>query len=171
MRGEFSLKMILTLLLISVSFCGNQFVFAAETTSTESAQKAKLQLEDLLIWKIADELKLTPEAEKKISDVIKSINKKKHDTNQEIEKLTTEIIKSEDEKSKTKAFNELRKKLQQHGMIAVEELEQVKAAIGVKKLGQYLEVKNDISEKVKNLIVPADKKGGKKLPPPKVIEE
>lgn len=163
--------MILTLLFISVSFGGNYLAVAAEATSNESTQKAKLQLEDLLIWKIADELKLTPEAEKKISDVIKSINKKKHDTNQEIEKLTKEIIKSDDEKVKTKAFNELRKKLQQHGMIAVEELEQVKAAIGVKKLGQYLEVKNDISEKVKNLIVPADKKGGKKLPPPKIIEE
>lgn len=165
------MKIILVFLFILNIYCGINFVSATEVSSAESSQKAKLQLEDLLIWKITDELKLTPDAEKKISDVIKGINKKKHDVNIEIEKLTKEIIKSQDDKAKSKAYNELRKKLQSHGMIAVEELEQVKAAIGIKKLGQYLEVKNDISEKVKNLIMPNDKKGGKKLPPPKVIEE
>lgn len=147
------------------------FLAAAETSPAEASQKTKLQLEDLLIWKISDELKLTPDQEKKVSEIIKTINKKKTENNSEIESLTKQVIKSEDEKSKNKAFSDLKKKLQQHGALASEELELIKGAVGIKKLGQYLEVKNDISEKVKSLIMPSDKKGGKKLPPPKVIEE
>lgn len=140
-------------------------------SEVEQNSKAKLQLEDLLIWKISDELKLTPDQEKKISDIIKSINKKKSENTVEIDALTQTIIKSENEKDKNKAFQELKKKLQLHSAISVDELEQIKNLLGIKKLAQYLELKNDISEKVKSIILPSDKKGGKKLPPPKVIEE
>lgn len=162
----------LRFVLISLLFLiYSSFLMAVETPSIESNQKTKLQLEDLLIWKISDELKLTPDQEKKVTEIIKTINKKKTENNLEIETLTKQVIKAEDEKTKSKSFNDLKKKLQQHGALASEELELIKSALGIKKLGQYLEVKNDISEKVKNLIIPADKRSGKKLPPPKIIEE
>lgn len=149
------------------------FLFAVHAAQSEisAAAKSKLHLEDLLIWKISDELKLSSEQEKKVSDVIKKINKKKSENSIAIQELTEKIIKSSNEEAKLSAFNELKKKLQIHGSIAIEELDQIKGVLGVKKLGEYLELKNDISEKVKSLIIPTDKKGGKKLPPPKVIEE
>ncbi|MBN8535893.1 MAG: hypothetical protein J0M15_02480 [Deltaproteobacteria bacterium] len=147
------------------------FFLMFSTALAESNFKAKLQLEDLLIWKISDELKLTTEQEKKISDIIKYLNKKKSANSQEIEVLTQRIIKSEDEKVKNKAFLDLKKKLSIYNLISIEELDKVKGVLGIKKLGQYLELKKDISEKVKNIILPADKKGEVKLPPPKITEE
>lgn len=140
-------------------------------SEVEQNPKAKLQLEDLLIWKISDELKLNPDQEKKISEIIKTINKKKTENTVQIDALTQEIIKNKNDIDKNKAFQELKKRLQTHSAISAEELDKIKSLLGIKKLGQYLELKNDISEKVKSIILPSDKKGGKKLPPPKVIEE
>ncbi|NUM57476.1 MAG: hypothetical protein HUU56_02530 [Bdellovibrionaceae bacterium] len=134
-------------------------------------QQKKLKLEDLLIWKMLDELKLTPEQEQKITVVIKNLNKKKSENSEKIEQLTKQFIKEANVSLKEKILLDLKKAYQQHSVINLEELDTVKKTIGIKKLAEYLDIKKDLSEKMKNLIVPGDKKGEKKLPPPKVIEE
>ena len=50
-------------------------VFAAESSDKRN------QLEELFIWKLSDELKLSPVEEKKFTDIVKNLNKKKADLN------------------------------------------------------------------------------------------
>lgn len=137
---------------------------------TES-EKIKNQLEELYIWKMNDELKLTPSEEKKLTDVIKKVNFRKHEINAKIEKITSDLINSKSEKDKIKRLNDLKNLYSKHGKINSEELDTVKAAIGINKLARYLEIKKELSEKVKSLLIPNDKKPKKTLPPPKIIEE
>ena len=169
-------------LIIFIFLIKNEAVLAASasqnigapTTNVDTEknnQQKKLKLEDLLIWKMLDELKLTPDQEQKITVVIKNLNKKKSDNSEQIELLTKKFIKEANVSLKEKILLDLKKAYQQHSIINNEELDNVKKAIGIKKLAEYLDIKKDLSEKMKNLIVPGDKKGEKKLPPPKVIEE
>lgn len=139
-------------------------------SATAEVDKQVKKFEDLFIWKISDELKLTQKEEKVVAEIVKDTNKKKQQSNSELEALYKKMNEETTESGKKTAFNKIRALHKAQLNITLEELDRLNKGVGLKRLGQYLEVKRDLSEKIKNVWSQPDKKN-EKLPPPKVIEE
>jgi hypothetical protein len=129
------------------------------------------KFEDLFVWKISDELKLTQKEESIVAEIIKDTNRKKQRSNVELESLYKKLNEETSESGKKTQFNKIRALHKAQLKITLEELDRLNKGVGLKRLGQYLEVKRDLSEKIKNAWSQTEKKSDKELPPPKVIEE
>lgn len=145
------------------------FYFIFPTLAETDTQVKKF--EDLFIWKISDELKLTPKEEAVVSLVIKESNQKKAASNSELEGLYKKLKNDTLDSSRKVTFNKIRATLKTQLAITLDELDRLNKGMGLKKLGQYLELKRDLSEKIKAIWIQNEKKGSHSLPPPKVIEE
>ncbi len=133
----------------------------------------KNQLEELFIWKLSDELKLGPAEEKKFSELVRQLNQKKLKDSQKIEQVTKEFQTAKTDKDKEAVFKNLKKAYQEYNQLSVLELDEMKKLLGPQRLSTYLNVKQDLTAKVKSLLIQKteDKDNRKDLPPPKVIEE
>ena len=144
------------------------FLYANNETDT---QIKKTHIEDIFIWKISDELKLTVQQEKQFSDINKKLNKQKTDLNKKIQ----DSIQSLNKKTTDAELMAHRKLLQEYSNISIKEFDLIKNLLGREKFVAYLKIKNDLTSKVKSLIIGEknqDKKDqAKKLPPPKIIVE
>ncbi len=139
-------------------------------TLAETDKQVK-KFEDLFIWKISDELKLTPQEELTVSTYIKDSNKKKTATNEELESLYKKLSRDPNESDRLSTYLKIKKVQKSQYTLTLEELERIRKSLGLKRLGQYLELKRDLAEKIKSIWIQNEKKGTGKLPPPKVIEE
>lgn len=136
----------------------------------DSGQQIK-KFEDLFIWKVSDELKLTQKEEDLIGDVIRKTNQKKAKANQELEKLYRQLTKESSDSDRKQVLGKIKKALKAQHETVIEELELLEKGIGLKKLAKYLELKQELTDKLKNIWINNDQKGERKLPPPKIIEE
>lgn len=130
----------------------------------------KNHIEDIFIWKISDELKLSVQQEKKFSDINKRLNKKKADLNKKIQ----ESIQNLNENSPEINLTEHRKLLSEYNQISIREFDEIKSLLGAKKFAMYLKIKNELTSKVKSILIGEkgeERKNEKKLPPPRVIIE
>jgi len=174
--------------ILSFLFVGSLGVASAEavkpTTESTAAPVAprKNQLEELFIWKLSDELRLTPAKEAAFANLIREINQKKYIAGQKIEEATKTFIQTKDKAAKEINFKALRKAYVQYNEISLYELNEMKKLIGLDSVATYLQVKQDLTSKVKSLLIQNDKKDSESaddaksknaptiLPPPKVIE-
>lgn len=150
------------LILASIILCLSAFA---------EVDKQVKKFEDLFIWKVSDELKLTQKEEAIVSEVIKETNKKKQQSNTDLEALYKKLNEETTDAGKKAVYVKIRAAHKSQLNIALEELDRLNKGVGLKRLGQYLEVKRELSEKIKNVWTQNEKKGDKVLPPPKVIEE
>ena len=163
-----------TLLLGLILHCGSA-----------SAQKDshKSYLEDIFIWKMSDELKLSIAEEKKFSEIQKDLNKRKLNLNKAVQ-VSIEKMPDLKEKSEIEINNKLdqhAKLLRKYNHLGVEEFEAMRKLLGARKLLEYIRVRNDLTNKVKSMLAgDSDKKELKEtkednasvvLPPPKIILE
>ncbi|MBL7672194.1 MAG: hypothetical protein JNM39_17070 [Bdellovibrionaceae bacterium] len=149
-------------------------VFAAPPVSEKSdIGTKKNHLEELFIWKVSEELKLSTGDEKKFSDTLRSLSAQKQAISQKLEDLTGLFIHAKTDAERKKQFAAYRKALIDYNNLALDELDQMKGIFGMQKMAHYMEVKIDITNKIKALISSPDKSGKDKklLPAPKVIEE
>lgn len=151
------------ILIISMGFSVNSVAVAADKRN---------QLEELLIWKMSDELKLSPVEEKKFTDVVRQLNQKKTELNQELQASIEKLAKLKTAKEKDDELARYRKTVQSFGRIGEEEFDKLKPLLGTERLAQYLVIKQDLANRIKTMLVnPENQKGGKALPQPKLIEE
>lgn len=143
------------------------FSFAAPTDPDER----KSYLEDIFIWKMSDELKLTTKEEKQFTEIHKTLNKKKADLNRQIQ----ESIQKLNENSSEAEIKKYRRLLQDYNQISLTEFDSVKKLLGSKKFVSYVKIKNELTSKVKSILIgdrATDRKDIKvKLPAPRVIVE
>lgn len=139
--------------------------------SLAETDKQVKKFEDLFIWKISDELKLTTLEETSVSNIIRESNKKKAAGNTELEVLYKKLKEETTESGRKSTFAKIKTAHRAQLAVTLDELENIQKNIGLKKLGQYLELKRDLAEKIKNMWIQHEKKSGGTLPPPKVIEE
>ncbi|MBC7419831.1 MAG: hypothetical protein H7328_03800 [Bdellovibrio sp.] len=136
----------------------------------------KTYLEDIFIWRMSDELKLSTHDERQFTDIQKNLNKKKSELNKQIQEITLQIAE-EGKKSANKLDATLvkyRKLLTQYNQLSTNEFDSIKKLLGAKKFAQYLNIKSELNNKVKSLLVgEKDKKESvpSNLPPPKIIIE
>lgn len=160
------------------TFLLTTFLFFLGQPRAAFAQSEKRnQLEELFIWKTSDELKLSPVDEKKFTEIIKELNQKKADLNhslqESVEKMTklsgATVAKKRDEE-----LSRYRKTLQAYNHISEDEFDKLKTLLGSEKLVHYLQIKQDLTNRIKSMLANPDagsKSEKKALPAPKVIEE
>ena len=167
------------ILLLSIYFFSlAAFSAAAVPTSavpTDSEVK-KTYLEDIFIWRMSDELKLSTHDERQFTDIQKNLNKKKSEINKQIQEMTLQI--AAEGKNSAKQLNatlaKYRKLLTLYNQLSTNEFDAIKKLLGAKKFAQYLNIKSELNNKVKLLLVgDKDKKESvpSNLPPPKIIIE
>lgn len=138
----------------------------------------KNQLEELFIWKLSDELKLGPIEDKKFSTLVRSLNQKKLDNTLKIEQVTKDLLSAKSDKEKEQVLKNLKRAYQDYNQLSITELDEMKKLLGIQRLTHYLEVKQELTAKVKSLLIQKNDDHSKKestakkdLPPPKIIEE
>ncbi|UOF02967.1 hypothetical protein [Bdellovibrio reynosensis] len=140
--------------------------------SSQAAEKNQ-QLEELLIWKMSDELKLGSVEEKKFSELIKHLNKRKSEVGQSLNESIQSMSNAKTPKQKDEELAKYRKLLQSYGKISEEEFDRLKSLLGNDRMIQYLAIKQDLTNRIKTMLVrpEAGAKPSKTLPQPKVIIE
>ncbi len=132
------------------------------------------QLEEFYIWKLSDEMKLSPAEEKKFAELVKSLNEKKSQLNEKMQISIEKISKLTETKKRDNELVSYRKTLQEYNRISEEEFDKIKNLLGVDKTAQYLQIKQDLTKKIKSMLANPESSGKsekKNLPAPKVIEE
>jgi hypothetical protein len=154
------------------------FFTAALFCSFLSQAQNKNKIEDLLIWKISEDLKLTVPEEKKLSEIIKDISAKKQQASAKIEELVQQIPKLTSDAEKLKALTEYKKQMKTVSSLMVQEIEQIQKALGVDRASKYIVAKNEVASRIRSLLTTQERAENKvvevkdaKLPEPKVIEE
>lgn len=153
-------------------------VASAEKQKDETEKKNSV--EDIFIWKMSDELKLTAKEEKKFSDIHKSLNKKKMQLQSDLQKYSY-ALKTNPNIGKNEielTIKKYRSTLSQLNNISLQEVDKMKNLLGANKFLQYLAIKQDITLKLKSLVIGQNDEQEKQkekskisLPPPKIIEE
>ncbi len=158
------------MLIYSVLFILNIFT---PLHAAPDAETKKTYIEDIFIWRMSDELKLTADEEKKFTEIQKRLNKQKAELNKQIQEVTASLEIATEKKLKT-----LRKSIKEYNQISLDEFDAMKKLLGSKKFALYLQVRSDLTNKVKTLLTgekPTDKdkkeNESSKLPPPQVILE
>lgn len=147
-------------------------IYSINTYSfNNEAEVKKTYLEDILIWKISNELKLTAQEERKFTEINKSLNKQKADINRKIQ----ESVQSMSENN-PQSLEKHKKLIQAYNQISVSEFDSIKKLLGAKKFINYLKLKSELTTKVKAILIgeknnEKEDKKSKSLPPPKVIVE
>ena len=138
------------------------------------ADEKKNQLEELFIWKTSDELKLSSQEEKKFTDIIKSLNKRKSDLNQSLHDSVDKMAAAKTSKEREEEMGRYRKNLTAYNKISEEEVDKLKTVLGTDRLAQYLKIKQDLTGRIKGMLANPEQKSlpvKKPLPSPKVIFE
>ncbi len=136
------------------------------------AAEARNRVEELFIWKISDELKLSVPEEKSFSSLIRELNSRRSNLNDQLQKNLKKMSLPGSTKEKEKILNVQRKLIKIYNDLSIEELDKIQKLFGSQRTAEYLVMKNDLTSKVKNLLASPEKQPLEdKLPPPQVIEE
>lgn len=168
-RFLLSLQLFFTLSLLVFST-----LFSSKTFANESAELKRGYLEDIFIWKMSDELKLTAKEEKDFTEINKSLNKRKSEINKKIQN-SVQSLKENASEAELRTHLKL---IESYNQIAVDEFNSIKKLLGSKKFVSYLKVKSDLTSRIRTILASeraadTNRKGAAtdKLPPPKIIIE
>ncbi|AGH94907.1 hypothetical protein [Pseudobdellovibrio exovorus] len=153
-------------------------VTSSVTLANESAELKRSYLEDIFIWKMSDELKLTAKEEKEFTEINKSLNKRKSEINKKIQD-SVQALKENASEAELRTHLKL---IESYNQIAVDEFNSIKKLLGSKKFVSYLKVKSDLTSRIRTILASerasdTNRKGAgadnpaSKLPPPKIIIE
>ena len=117
------------------------------------AAHAKNNLEELIIWKLSDELKLPAETEKKFTEALRKYNDKKNEFSQIIEGQIQILRKVPSDKERQIWLERYRKTLVDFNAIILSEHDDIRKILGDEKFVKYLELKSDLSSRIKNLML------------------
>ncbi len=146
------------------------FLLLCSPTLAEPDKQIK-KFEDLFIWKVAEDLKLTQKEEAAVGDVIRDVSQRKAKINDELDLLYKKLRRDDNDTTRKATLKKIKDAHKAQAQITIDELDRMEKGIGLKKLAQYLEVKQELADKIKSIWLQNDQKSDKKLPPPKVIEE
>jgi predicted nucleic acid-binding Zn-ribbon protein len=145
------------------------FIFFSLQIFAQSAQR----LEDLFIWKVSDELKLSAVEEEEFASQLRALNTKRKKLNDEIENLLKEMGElslAQKESELPKKLRDYERKIKQYSDTQVEEIKQVEKVLGVRRAAVYFSLKNDLVFKIRQSLSPQPRSiSAPKLAPPKVV--
>lgn len=135
-------------------------------------------MEELFIWKVSDELKLSVPQEKSFSKIIQTLNERRAQVNDNLQDVIRQLAESKTIKEKEKLLTEQKRLLRSYNELSLEEAEKVQKLFGIDRTAQYFVLKNDLTNRLKTALMTSDKSSSAappetppKLGPPQVIEE
>lgn len=171
----------------SVAFRTILFTLSIAIISPVQAQKdsRKSYLEDIFIWKMTDELKLSVAEEKKFSGIQKELNQQKIELNKNIQNSIESLILAQTQKQTQiilgKQLNQHAVYLRKYNNLALKEFSEMRKLLGAQRLVEYLRIKSELNNKMKSLLAGENEKNNltesktfekmNDLPPPLVIIE
>jgi Skp family chaperone for outer membrane proteins len=136
-----------------------------------AAVESRNRIEELFIWKISDEMKLSVPDEKSLTDLIRNLNKKRADANDKLQNTLKALSEAKESKEKERLLKEHRKALKAYNDLSLEEADQIQKIFDVNRAAQYFVLKGELTNKLKTLLASPEKSSQAPLPPPQVIEE
>jgi hypothetical protein len=121
---------------------------------------------------MSEELKLSAPEEKKFTEAVKALNQKKSDLNKELQDAVTNMAKADTDKAKAEQLKSYKKTLHAYNALSEEEIDKIQTLLGAARAIQYLQIKQDLTNRMKSMLMtPEGQKPKAPLPAPKVIEE
>lgn len=120
--------------------------------ATPNSEKARSRLEDLFLWKVSDTLNLSPDEENKFNLEFRNLSDKKLAAATEMEKITKELGAGADPKQLSKSLENYKSSLTRYNQVQIDELKSMRKIFGDKRFAQYLILKHDLTQKLKNLL-------------------
>jgi hypothetical protein len=157
------------------------FLNQTPSFASSDVETKKTYIEDIFIWKMSDELKLSAQEEKSFTEIHKNLNKQKAELNKKIQEITVNQGQSVSFLTKSQLetnLKKLRKLITDYNQLSLNEFDSMKKLLGSIRFSAYLQIKSELNNKVKSMLtgekpVEKDKKetSAVKLPPPQVIIE
>lgn len=143
------------------------------TSVSSIAAESRNRIEELFLWKMSEDLKLTVSEEKSFSELIRSLNSRKSKFNETIQVHLKNMSQSKAVKEKQTLIKGYRKVLSEYNQLQLEEVDKILKLFGTDKAAQYFVLKNDISNRLKGMLANPENKTEEKKPKPlpKLIEE
>ncbi|MEZ0390736.1 MAG: hypothetical protein ACAH59_00875 [Pseudobdellovibrionaceae bacterium] len=119
-------------------------------------------------------MKLSVPEEKAFSDLVRALNQKRHDANENLQNVLKKMVEAKNLKEKQKLLSEHKRYLKNYNEVSIEEVERVERLFGSERATQYFILKNDLTNRLKSLLAAPDRNSApaeSKLEPPKLIEE
>ncbi len=117
-----------------------------------TTEKAKSRLEELFLWKVSDTLELSTNEEEKFKQNFKQLTEKKTKVGQDMDRVMSEIEKQKDQKKLSQSLEDYNKSLASYNNVQMEEARSMRKILGDKRFAQYLILKRDLSQKLKNML-------------------
>lgn len=154
-------------------------LFLALPTLAQTVEKTtekRNRVEELFIWKLSEDLKLSVSEEKSFSDLVRELNKKRQQVNSDLA-ASVDAMAAAPAKDRPRLLLKYKNLLKQYSEVSLEEVQRMEKILGAEKASVYLVKKAELTNKLKTLLgadtgdgkVAADKKVD--LPTPKIIEE
>lgn len=121
---------------------------AAQTSTYDFKRK----VEELLIWKVAEELKLPIEIESEFTDTLRQLNSEKRRLKSDVERLLKATSMVKNQNLRKKSLKQYKKKLLALNQMELREINNVEKIIGTDKTIEYLALKQKFVEKLKSLV-------------------
>lgn len=148
-------------------------MFVAHNVWAE-VDKSKNKVEEFFIWKMSDELKLSPRDEKEFAKIVRELNSTRSKLSQDIQVHLKDADKAATDKEKVAVLKKYRQSLLAFNDLPTQEFDRMLKLLGGSKAVSYFILKQDISEKFKSFLTSPEgrKSEGKAiLPEPKIIHE
>ncbi len=158
-------------IVFSVLFTSSLFTFVIAFSGSLFASESRNKVEELFIWKISDELKLSVPEEKSLSDLIRGLNERRTHVNEGLQEALKKMSSAQTVGEREKILVEHRKLLKSYSDLSLEEADRVQKLFGAEKATRYFVLKNDLTNRLKSMLASPEPKAAQKLGPPKVIEE
>jgi hypothetical protein len=174
-RNELKVAVLFFLLL---SFSASTFANTSVTPdflrepAAEDSKSNNHKFEDLFIWKISDEMKLSPADEKTFSELIRGLNQKRQDLNESMQDTLRKLKDAKAKAEQSKLIAQYRDQMKKHSQLGVDEIDQIKKALGPEKAAQYLILKNELMTQLRTKLTKSESDKDKTiLKAPQIIEE
>ena len=153
-------------------FIMSGFLFLGVMLQTPLAHSGlKNKTEEIYIWKLSDELKLSATEEQTFSDFIREMNRRRYGLNQAIQDNIAMMSKVKSKSEKEKLLVAHKNLLKNFNDINLDEVEKISKMLGAEKGTQYFVLKNEMNSKFKELLLSSDKKKEITTPPKIIIEQ
>ena len=126
-------------------------------TQSPSTNLHSSRIEELFIWKISEELKLSVQEEKSLAHLISELNQRKSAANEKIENLDQQLAVASSSAEIRQLLKAYRMALLDYNKISTDEVDQIRKLLPVAKVAKYIAVKSDLSKKIRNLLAGAEK--------------
>jgi hypothetical protein len=127
---------------------------AERADRVERVERERKRLEELFIWKMSEELKLSVDTEVAFAEALRGLNREKsvalNELNEALVTLgeATRREKAAGEARLSAAMNRYEKAVRRYGEVPVREVARLKPILGAEVLARYLFAKSQVTEKL-----------------------